>query len=247
MKAIILAAGQGARLKPLTNDKPKCMVEYQKKPIIDSILETIKACNIDDIAVIGGYKQSVLENYLSTEKVTFYTNAEFDCTNMVSTLFCAKAFMDDDLIISYADIIYKEEVLRKLINADTDFGVVVDRYWKELWVQRMDNPLDDAETLKIKDGKIIELGKKPNSYQDIEGQYIGLIKISKRIINQVIDFYNHLDKSKKYDGQSFDNMYMTSFIQMIIDNLTFVEPVFINGGWVEIDCVKDMKSTFVDV
>ncbi len=164
---------------------------------------------------------------------------------MVSTLFSATDFMDDDIIISYADIIYQEKILQKLIDSKGDFNVVVDKKWRKLWEQRMENPLEDAETLKIKNGNIIELGKKPNSYDDIEGQYIGLIKISKNVLHQVIEYYNNLDRKKIYDGKDYDNMYMTSFIQMVIDNLMSVKPVFIEGGWLEIDCFEDMKSSII--
>ena len=161
---------------------------------------------------------------------------------MVSTLFSAEDFLDDDIIISYADIIYGEDILKELMKSDESFGVVVDKEWQKLWSVRMENPLDDAETLKVKDGKIIELGKQPNSYNDIEGQYIGLIKISKGSINKVKDYYNSLDRNKIYDGKNFDNMYMTSFIQMVIDNLLDVKPIYINGGWIEVDSVEDLKQ-----
>jgi len=246
MKAIVLAAGQGTRLRPLTNDIHKCMVEYQNKPIIDYILEAMKECNITDIAVVNGYKKDVLEDYLKNQNLNFYTNKEFEKTNMVSTLFCAKDFMDDDLIISYADIVYKKEILDKLIDSKDDFSVVVDRKWQELWSQRMENPLEDVETLRINDGQIVELGKVPNNYADIEGQYIGLIKISKRMLKKVINFYDDLDKDKIYDGKDFDNMYMTSFIQLIIDNLMYVKPVFIDGGWVEVDSINDLEVEIYD-
>jgi len=243
MKMIILAAGQGTRLRPLTNTKPKCMVEYNEKPIIDYILEVADSCNIKDIAIVNGYKKDVLQDYLKYQNITYFTNINYHKTNMVSTLFCAKDFMDDDLIISYADIVYKKEILEKVVNANGDFNVVIDKKWRELWSLRMENPLNDAETLKIEDGKIVELGKKPKSYDDIEGQYIGVIKISKQAIHKVIKYYKSLDKNKLYDGNSFDNMYMTSFIQMIIDNLMDVTPVYINGGWIEIDSVEDLIST----
>ena len=245
MKVIILAAGQGIRLKPLTDSKPKCMVEYKNKMIIDYILDTVNSCNINDIAIVDGYKKEVLENAVTAKNIKFYTNEDFDKTNMVSTLFSATDFMDDDIIISYADIIYQEKVLQKLIDSKGDFNVVVDKKWRELWEQRMENPLEDAETLKIKDGNIIELGKKPSSYDDIEGQYIGLIKISKKVLHKVIEYYNNLDRKQIYDGKDYDNMYMTSFIQMIIDNLMPVQPVFIEGGWLEIDCFEDMKSSMI--
>lgn len=242
MKMIILAAGQGTRLRPFTNDKPKCMVEYRQKPIIDYILDVAKACKIKDIALINGYKKEVLEKYLEEKNLSFYTNINFDKTNMVSTLFCAEEFMDDDIIISYSDIIYSKEILQKLINSDSDFSVVVDKDWEQLWSLRMENPLDDAESMIIEDGKIVELGKKVSSYKDIQGQYIGLIKISKNIIKEFISFYNSLDRNKNYDNKDFDNMYMTSLIQKVIDNFQDVIPVYINGGWIEIDSTEDISQ-----
>ena len=242
MKIIILAAGQGVRLRPLTDTKPKCMVEYNEKSIIDHLLQTIKECSIDDIYIVNGYKKEVLEKHLRDEKVSFYTNERYSKTNMVSTLFCAKEEMDEDIIISYADIIYQKEVLEKLLKSNEDFSVVIDKKWKDLWDQRMENPIDDAETLKVKDGNIVEIGKKPESYNEIAGQYIGLFKISKNAINKVISFYESLDKTTKYDGKDFDNMYMTSFIQCVINNIMDVKPVYIEGGWVEIDSLEDLKS-----
>lgn len=244
MKMIILAAGQGTRLRPLTNNKPKCMVEYEGVPIINYIIETTKKLGIEEVAVVSGYKKDVLEYHLRDENITFLTNPDYKYTNMVSTLFCAESFMDDDIIISYSDIIYKEEILEKLIKSKSEFSVVIDNNWKELWQKRMDNPLDDAETLKIKNEKIIEIGKKAKSYREIEGQYIGLIKISKSIIKEIINYYKSLNKSELYDGKDFDNMYMTSFIQKIIDNLLDVTPVYINGGWIEIDESSDLKIKF---
>ena len=118
MKMIIVAAGQGIRLRPLTNNKPKCMVEYDEKPIIDYILDAADHCNITDIAVVNGYKKEVLESYLEDRGCTFFTNEEFDVTNMVTSLFTAKEFMNDDLIISYADIVYKPEILEKLMASN---------------------------------------------------------------------------------------------------------------------------------
>lgn len=246
MKSIIVAAGQGVRLRPITDSVPKCMVQYKSKCIIDHILDTMESVGVTSNCIINGYKKDVLEEHLKERAVTFYTNEKYDSTNMVSTLFCAEEEMNDDIIISYADIAYKPEVLKALIKSDADIACVVDKRWKELWLQRMDNPLDDAETMKLNnDGTIRELGKKPSSYDEIEGQYIGLIKISKSAIAKVISFYKSLDRSALYDGKTFENMYMTSFLQMIINKLIPVSSVLIEGGWIEIDSVEDMKCEMV--
>lgn len=242
MKMIILAAGQGTRLRPYTNEVPKCMVKYNNKPIIDYILDVTEKCDITDVAVINGYKKDVLTNYLETRNVKFYTNEKFDKTNMVSTLFEAEEFMDDDLIISYSDIIYEKEILQSLMDSQADVSVAVDKNWRKLWEMRLENPLDDAETLKIDTiGNLIELGKKPKDYSEVEAQYIGLIKISKDALPKVIAFYNNLDKSKNYDGKDFDNMYMTSFLQNIIDDLMPIKAVINEKQWIEIDSCDDLE------
>lgn len=240
MKAIILAAGQGSRLRPLTNHKPKCMVDFNEKPIISHILEVMKRNNIYDIAIVDGYQKEILEQYLCNENITFFSNSDFAQSNMVYSLYKAKEFMTEDIIISYSDIIYNDEVLKKLMNSNGDFCVIVDKDWEKLWSLRMENILEDAETLKIESGNIIELGKKTDCLSTIEAQYIGLIKISVQSIQKIIEFYELLDKSILYDGQTFENMYMTTFIQLVIDNLMNVKPVEINGGWLEIDTLEDL-------
>lgn len=243
MKAIILAAGAGIRLRPLTNDRPKCMVEYQGKSIISTILETMYSCGIKDIAIVGGYKIDVLKEYLKDQTIVFFENKAYETTNMVRTFFCAKEWMDDDLIISYADIIYTDSVLQKVISESSPLSTSVDLEWLKLWEHRMDDPLVDAETMKLDDiGNIMELGKKPKNYDEIQGQYMGLIKIKKELLHEIIEFYASLSRDAIYDGKTFDQMYMTSFLQMIIDHIMPIKAVLVHGGWIEIDCIQDMES-----
>jgi choline kinase len=238
MKAIILAAGQGARLRPLTDDRPKCMVEYQGKPLIEHVVHALRQSGVDDIIAIRGYKPEALR----CAGVRFYDNPRYASTNMVSTLFCAEPELDDDTIISYSDIVYSPSVIRRLMSADAELAVVIDRDWRRLWQERMDDPLDDAETLRLDaQGHIIELGKKARSYEDIEGQYIGLLKVAASAWPKLRAFYHRLDRQLVYDGKDFDNMYMTSFVQAVIDRLMPVLAVPIQGGWLEIDVPSDLS------
>lgn len=246
MKAVILAAGQGTRLRPLTDDRPKCMVEYKGKPIINYILDILCAAEIDNIAVVGGYKMNVLKKHLSGYELQWYENRDYEKTNMVSSFFCARDFFDDDIVLSYSDIMYSGEIIEALLRDNSDFSVVVDKKWRELWQKRMENPLLDAETMKIDaKGYITELGKKPTSYDAIGGQYIGLVKISKDAIKKLVTLYDSLDKDAIYDGKSYQNMYMTSFIQMVIDCMMPAKAVFVEGGWIEIDTSSDLKLSAV--
>ena len=101
----------------------------------------------------------------------------------------------------------------------------------------------DVETLKIdkNDCNINEVGKKPNSYEDIEGHYIGIIKIRKDVVEQITNYYENLDQTAAYDGKNYDNMYITSFLQMIAGNIMPLSPVYIKGGWIEIDEPSDLN------
>lgn len=239
MRVIILAAGRGTRLKPLTDNKPKCMVKLLGKPLIQHQLETLKRNGINDIHIVTGY----LEKKIDFKGIIKHYNPKYDSTNMVYTLFCAKKVMKEkDLLITYGDIVFNDKVLQKVINSNADISVVVDKDWKKYWSSRMENPLDDAETLKIDDhGNIKELGKKAISYNEIEGQYIGMIKIKKSMLNPFIKFYNQLDIQSNYDGKNFENMFMTSFLQMVSERLCPITPVFIQNGWMEVDTPSDLK------
>ena len=248
MKAVILAAGFGSRLMPLTQSVPKTMVEYQGRSLIDYEISALKAAGVREIAVVGGYKFEVLREFLKKKFQVdrLFENKNYDKTNMLATLFCARKFLQEcvdegrDLIVSYADIVYFEDTARRLLEAKGELCIVVDRAWRELWEKRFENPLEDAETLKIKDGKIKELGKKPSSYADIEAQYIGLFKFSHAFLPEVLAFYDGLDRSALYDGKDFENMYMTSFLQGLIDKFGGAQAVVIEGNWREIDFKKDL-------
>jgi len=241
MKIIILAAGQGTRLRPYTNNKPKCMVELNGKPLLHYQLEVMQQLDISksDIAIAAGY----LKDKIEAQGIEIFPNPRFAETNMVETLFCVEEYMLDgeDLIIAYGDIIYEAGVLEKLLNTNGDIVVVADLEWQKLWSLRMENPLDDAETFKLNDqGFIKELGKKPQSLNDVEGQFIGLIKVDSKKVRAFKTFYHNLDKSKMYDGKNFDNMYMTTFLQLLIDAKWNMKPAFIKNDWLEVDTADEL-------
>ena len=242
MKIIILAAGEGKRLRPHTNDVPKCMVKLAGSSLLSYQLATIEKCNIsmDDIALVGGYKMDAFGEFCLKK----FKNIRYASTNMVATLFCARNFMTygEDLIISYGDIIYEEKVFKALLDCDDSICVAADIEWERLWRPRMNNPLDDAETFIIDDElSIKEIGKKPSSFSEVHAQYMGLIKIRGDMVSKFIDSYDRMDKRINYDGQNFDNMYMTSFIQHLIDTGWQVKASLVKNGWLEVDTVDDLR------
>ncbi|TPH17081.1 sugar phosphate nucleotidyltransferase [Litorilituus lipolyticus] len=240
-RVLILAAGEGTRLRPLTNDKPKCMVPLLGTSLIERQISCLKRHGIKDIHIATGYRADQIE---TLGYPTSY-NKRYNKTNMVSTLFCALDFINQegDLIIAYGDIVYNDENLETLLACDDDIALMIDKKWRDLWSLRLENPLDDAETLVMNEqGFVTELGKKPENYDRIQGQYTGLIKISASKIKELVKFYQQLDRNGLFDGKDFDNMYMTSFLQALIDAGWQAKAAIVNNGWLEIDSVDDLEE-----
>ncbi len=245
MKGIILAAGHGMRLRPLTDDRPKCMVEYRGVPLIDQIMDTLSACGVSPLVIVAGYRSDILENHVRQRHARVIINSDFNSTNMVHSLFCAEGELTGDILISYSDIIYKQEIVQAILDCPADLAITIDTQWRSLWQLRMDDPLADAETLQLDcKGCVLDLGRKPSSYDEIQGQYMGLIKISGRILDQVKVVYQGLDRQKLYDGKNFSQMYMTTFLRELIQAGIACQSVPIQGGWLEIDAPSDLSLSF---
>jgi len=176
-RTVILAAGEGTRLRPLTDHLPKTLVPLGGQPLLARQTAVLHRAGITDISIVAGYCAEALEG----SGARLFHNPHYATTNMVASLHCAKPLFDgtDDVVVAYGDIVYEPRVLARLLATDAPIAVVVDLGWQRLWELRMDDPLSDAETMKLDAaGHIVELGRKPHSLADIQGQSIGLFKVS---------------------------------------------------------------------
>ena len=238
-KVILLVAGKGKRLRPYTLDRPKCMVEIDGISLIDRQLSVLKAEGLDNIVMVGGYKSEMLKR----EGVKLKLNPRYYETNMVWTLFSVEEELDGDVIVSYGDIVYSREILQALLESTADIAVIIDKEWEGYWRARNEDPLDDAETLKLRaDGTIREIGQSPQALDEIEGQYIGLMKFSAQGVSQMKETFYAAVESGELLGKPIENSYMTDLLQALINSEKLVTSIPVYGDWVEIDTVSDLKS-----
>lgn len=239
LKAILLVAGEGRRLRPYTLDRPKCLVEINEKSLLDRQIEILESEGINNIVLIGGYKAEMLKNKGNKLKI----NTKFFETNMVWTLFSAEEELEGSVIVSYGDIVYSQEVLKKLINSKEDIAVVIDKDWESYWRARNEDPLDDAETLRVdQDGRICDIGNRPSTIEEVQGQYIGLMKFSPKGLSYIKKIFNNSIGNGKLLNKPIEVAYMTDLLQACINEDFPVSSIEINGGWVEIDTVSDLHS-----
>jgi L-glutamine-phosphate cytidylyltransferase len=239
LKVILLVAGEGKRLRPYTEDRPKCLVEVDGQSLISRQLEVLKSQGLNDFIMIGGYKSIMLEKF----NTKLILNPRFFETNMVWSLFCGETELEGDLIISYGDIVYSKEILEALLKSKKDISVTIDKNWLSYWESRNEDPLDDAETLKLRnDGTISEIGLKPESLDNIEGQYMGLMKFSNKGIRQLKEVFHKIKKNKILNNKVIENLYMTDLLQELIYSGFSIHSVPISDSWVEVDTVEDLNS-----
>lgn len=242
MKAIILAAGRGSRLHPYTADCPKCLTELGGRSLIDWQLATLRQCGIEDILLVSGYRAELLD-FEGTRRIV---NARWAETNMVESLFCAEDEFGDDMIVAYADILYQPSIVEKLLAARGDASVVVDRKWRDYWEFRFESPLDDAESLRLDgSGRILDIGRKVADIEEIEAQYIGLMRFRGAGIAALRAARARLraGPESRLGGRSPENAYMTDLLTEMIEGGNDVHAVPVDGGWLEVDTVEDFEKT----
>ena len=113
MRVIIIGAGRGRRLMPTTADAPKCYAEVAGKRLLDWALEAFHANGLDDICFVGGYRiERVQADY---PQFTFRHNVDWPNNNILLSLFHAEQDMAGGFVCSYADILYRPSVVRRLL------------------------------------------------------------------------------------------------------------------------------------
>jgi L-glutamine-phosphate cytidylyltransferase len=234
MRAIILAAGRGSRMQSLTDERPKCLVELRGQTLLEWQLGALRDAGIDEIAIVTGYKRELLTG---RGLVEFY-NSRWAETNMVSSLACAESWLiAESCIVSYADIFYESSAVGLLMNCAAPLAVTYDSNWLALWEKRFGDPLLDAETFRIKpDETLSEIGNKPRSVDEIDGQYMGLLRFTPASWDEVCRVRADLTQLER------DKMHMTGTLQRIIDaGRMSVRAVRYDRPWGEIESPGDLN------
>lgn len=200
MKALILAAGKGSRLKEKTGDIPKCLVKVNEKPILEYQLEALKANNVKDIAIVVGYKKERIRDFLKNPKfavlnIKLIENKEYETTNSsYSGWLARKEIMNEDYIHLNCDVLFFPELIKRLIECKYKNVIVIDKKVRLIEFK--------MEHVELKGDKIIKMDN--HGCENAVGKGSGIAKFSpentKYIMNKIDEYVKKGDKNENYYG-----------------------------------------------
>ncbi|MEV0637664.1 phosphocholine cytidylyltransferase family protein [Streptomyces sp. NPDC050619] len=233
MHAVILAAGRGSRLGALTDERPKCLVELDGRSLLDRQLDVLRQAGATEIAAVTGYRADQVAAHVPTA----FQAPRWHETNMVVSLTAARDWLSSAAcLVAYGDIFYTAATAERLLRTEGDeLAVAYDPDWLRLWSLRFEDPLDDAESFRMTpDGRLLEIGRTPHRVEDVQGQYMGLLRFTPRSWAAVEDHLVRLDPPRR------DALDMTSLLQALIETGETVRAVARTGEWGEIDSPSDL-------
>lgn len=233
---IILAAGRGSRMKNLTEQVPKCLLQLDGKALLEWQLAALRAAGLDRLLVVRGYAAQCITGDFETAE-----NLRWQQTNMLATLLCADDFVQkgfskgiERVVVSYSDIVYHPDHVRALLSCRNDIAITCDTDWQALWTLRFGDPLLDAESFHQENGLLEEIGGRPTSLDDVRGQYMGLLSFNRSGWACVKAICAEL-------GMAVDKMDMTAFLRLLLAKKLPIGVVNVYGKWCEADSEKDLE------
>lgn len=249
-RAILIAAGRGKRLGPHTEEIPKCMVEVAGRPILGWVWRALASIGVEELVVIRGYRGDVLERFVRglVPRAIFVDNHEWETNNVLLSLACARAHLDQPAYVTYSDIVFTPAVAAATARSTAEIGLVIDREFRTIYEGRTEHPLDEGEVADLApDGSVARVGKRALPPDAAIGEYIGLTRLGAQGMATVGDALDRLaarfasdDAAPFQRAARYRNAYLTDLWQELIDAGTRLDPILIEGQWREIDTGQDL-------
>ncbi len=243
MKVIILAAGMSSRLRPLTSNKPKCMLKLFNETLLERQIKIFRNYNINDITIVTGYRSEVID----ISNVNYVKNENYETTNINESLFCALEPSSSPVLVTYSDIVFEQKIVQQMLEMTDGIRLAVNLNWKKYYQNRTMHPLSEAENVLVENGRILQIRKNiSESLQNQQiGEFLGIMMLSSDHVKILLERYSYLKKNHVgafQNSSSLSNAYITDMLQEIIDSGINVNPVFTVGRWIEIDTPEYLKN-----
>jgi choline kinase len=231
MKAVILAAGQGTRIRSVHGERPKCLIEVDNTTVLDHQLEALSKVGINEVSIVVGYEKEQIINHVTSRKLStvqrvhFIENPAFAITNNIYSLWLTLDWLrGDSFIVLNADVIFGADVLDIAVRTNAPISMIIDPLWRD-------------ETMKviIHGDRVIQMSKKI-SREQFSGTYIGITLFSKAVQERFFDKMNAVISAGRV------NDFFNVVVQELVDEGVHVGYTSTDGlAWAEIDDPTDLS------
>lgn len=228
MKALILAAGLGTRLAPITNDRPKSLVPVNGQPIILKQIDNLHKNGVTDITVISGYKACILEKEIHAlyPEIRIVESVDYATTNNMYSAYLARKLMEDsDFLMMNADVFYDASVITELLKFNAPNAIVTD----------IDTYLEESMKVVEEKGRLVKISK-AISKEDALGASIDVYKFSmaagKAFLDKCAEYIEDKKELKLWSEVALND---------ILGVVEFKACPLI-GRWLEIDNHNDLAA-----
>lgn len=255
-RAVILAAGFEAQLLPLTEHRPKTMLEIKGKTILERQVGLLQAAGVTEIAVVRGYRAEAI----TVSGVTYYDNPEYRTQGIAASLFTAEAALHGPVLVLYGDILFDPSILERVLESPTDITLAVDRAWSDLYRTEGRAPkgadLVITETSPVHSHRFLP-SEHPTPVRKIgqcldpalvTGEFIGLCQLSAHGVQWLADTYREILQRPAdqpcYEAATPTQLSLTDLLQAVLDRGHPVHAIEIYKGWLEVDTFDDYRRAW---
>lgn len=245
MRGIIIAAGRGVRMRPLTENQPKCLLPIAGRTLLDWTIDGLRSAGCDEIVIVTGHAGDAIER----TDLTRVENNDFENNNILHSLMYARDYLDTDVMVSYSDIWVEPPIFQSLAAGRGDLRMAVDVDWQPYYKNRSEHPIHEAENafLDAATGTVQEIGKHlvpDQAGNRICGEFLGLWYMSAsgaeifRTAFETVD--GRVDRMAPFQNAAeWRKAYITDMVQQLVDDGTTVDAVQLKRGWAELDTQQD--------
>jgi len=230
MKAVILAAGQGTRIRAIHGERPKCLIRVDDETILDHQIEGLLGAGINEIAIVVGYEKRQIIGHVQKRfnsrrvNIEFIENPAFAITNNLYSLWMAREWIDrDGFVCLNADVILDAQILASSLRTSAFISMIVDPEWR-----------DETMKVVISNGHVVRMSKKI-ARQEFSATYIGITVFHAAVIERFFTKMRDLVEAGRV------NEFFNAAVQELVDEGLRVGFTTTAGApWAEIDDPLDL-------
>ena len=237
MKGLILSAGMGTRLDPLTRTRPKCLVQVAGRPMMEYQLDSLRRAGVKNCTIVVGYMADSVRGHFGSNyrgvSLSYVENTIYDKTNNLYSLWLAKAEFDDDILLLEGDLVFDDRLVRQLVQMDERNVAIVDRFqsYMDGTVILASGGVADSMVLKADQGPGFDYGP---AFKTVNIYRLSRESLKEEIVPEMEAFLAK-GRTDQYYEAVFASLIGSGRMNMAVMNTG-------NSKWAEIDTLGDLRD-----